>query len=63
MEVRGRDSAGLHVFVWDHGLSLGDPAVRSLLDQRTHDPLFQNGLGPRGRRVDQLRVQGRGGDR
>jgi glucosamine--fructose-6-phosphate aminotransferase (isomerizing) len=43
MEVRGRDSAGLHVFAWEHGLSLGDPAVRSVLDQRTHDPLFQNG--------------------
>ena len=43
MEVRGRDSAGLHVFVWGHGLSLDDPAVRSMLAPRTHDPLFQNG--------------------
>jgi glucosamine--fructose-6-phosphate aminotransferase (isomerizing) len=43
LEVRGRDSAGLHLFVWNHGLTAGDPAVRSLLAQRTTDPLFQNG--------------------
>ena len=28
MEVRGRDSAGLHVFVWNHGLDLADPWSR-----------------------------------
>ena len=27
MEVRGRDSAGVHVFVWDHDLDVDDPAV------------------------------------
>jgi len=43
LEVRGRDSAGLHLFVWDHGLDLGDPAVRSLLEQRAGDPLFTSG--------------------
>ena len=43
MEVRGRDSAGIHVFVWHHGLSADDPAVRSLLTRRTSDPLFQGG--------------------
>jgi glucosamine--fructose-6-phosphate aminotransferase (isomerizing) len=43
LEVRGRDSAGLHVYVWDHGLSADDPAVASLLAQRTADPLFQSG--------------------
>ena len=43
LEVRGRDSAGLHLFVWNHGLSASDLAVRSLLAQRTSDPLFQNG--------------------
>jgi len=43
LEVRGRDSAGLHLYVWDHGLSPDDPAVRSLLAQRLGDPLFQNG--------------------
>ena len=43
LEVRGRDSAGLHLFVWNHGLSDADPAVQSLLAQRTSDPLFQSG--------------------
>ena len=43
MEVRGRDSAGIHVFVWHHGLDPADPAVRQLLAERTGDPLFQSG--------------------
>ncbi|MEY4340203.1 MAG: putative glucosamine-6-phosphate synthase, partial [Actinomycetota bacterium] len=43
MEVRGRDSAGIHVFVWQHGLDLDDAAVRPLVTRRTADPLFQNG--------------------
>ncbi|MCU1361641.1 MAG: glmS, partial [Ilumatobacteraceae bacterium] len=43
MEVRGRDSAGLHLFVWRHGLHPDDPAVSSALDLRTKDPLFQSG--------------------
>jgi glucosamine--fructose-6-phosphate aminotransferase (isomerizing) len=43
MEVRGRDSAGVHVFVWGHGLDADDPAVRSLLARRTIDPLYQSG--------------------
>jgi glucosamine--fructose-6-phosphate aminotransferase (isomerizing) len=43
MEVRGRDSAGIHVFVWNHGLDLDDVGVRSLMARRTTDPLFQNG--------------------
>jgi glucosamine--fructose-6-phosphate aminotransferase (isomerizing) len=43
MEVRGRDSAGLHLFVWDHGLALDDPAIAPLLAERSRDPLFQNG--------------------
>ncbi len=43
MEVRGRDSAGLHLYVWQHGLSLGDPSVAASLSARTVDPLFQNG--------------------
>src|SRR4029079_9198748 len=41
--VRGRDSAGLHLFVWDHGLSPSDPVVRRMLAERQTDPLFQNG--------------------
>ncbi len=40
LEVRGRDSAGLHVFVRGHTLDLDDTDVRGLLDARTRDPLF-----------------------
>ncbi len=40
LEVRGRDSAGLHVLVRDHGLDLEDPTVARLLDARVADPLF-----------------------
>jgi glutamine---fructose-6-phosphate transaminase (isomerizing) len=40
LEVRGRDSAGLHLLVTGHGLDLDDPAVRAQLDERMADPLF-----------------------
>jgi glutamine---fructose-6-phosphate transaminase (isomerizing) len=43
MEVRGRDSAGLHVFVWDHDLDPDDPAIVAAVAERSGDPLFQNG--------------------
>jgi glutamine---fructose-6-phosphate transaminase (isomerizing) len=43
LEVRGRDSAGLHVFVWGHDLGPDDPAVRVPLAERSEDPLFQGG--------------------
>ncbi len=43
MEVRGRDSAGVHLFVWDHGLDAADPAVAAALSTRSQDPLFANG--------------------
>ena len=43
LEVRGRDSAGLHLFVWGHGLDVADPAVSALLEQRSRDPLFVSG--------------------
>ena len=42
LEVRGRDSAGVHLFVWDHGLRADDPAVVAALAERSRDPLFQN---------------------
>ena len=42
LEVRGRDSAGLHLLVFDHGLDLADPVVAAELARREHDPLFQN---------------------
>jgi len=40
MEVRGRDSAGLHVLVTGHGLDLHDPAIARLVGERMADPLF-----------------------
>lgn len=43
LEVRGRDSAGLHFFVWNHGLSLSDPALQHAIFARNSDPLFQSG--------------------
>src|SRR4051812_3903036 len=43
LEVRGRDSAGLHLFVWNSGISPSDPVVRRMLAERNTDPLFQNG--------------------
>ncbi len=43
LEVRGRDSAGLHVLVRGHGVTLSDPAVRRLVEARTSDPLFASG--------------------
>jgi glutamine---fructose-6-phosphate transaminase (isomerizing) len=43
LEVRGRDSAGIHVFVHDHGLDLSDPAVQAAIRERAQDPTFQSG--------------------
>jgi glucosamine--fructose-6-phosphate aminotransferase (isomerizing) len=40
LEVRGRDSAGLHVLVRDHDLDLDSPAVAAQLAARSGDPLF-----------------------
>ena len=41
MEVRGRDSAGVHVFVWNHGID--SATLRDLVRDRATDPLFQSG--------------------
>ncbi len=41
LEVRGRDSAGVHLYVWGHDID-GD-AIRTLLGDRGADPLFQSG--------------------
>ena len=43
MEVRGRDSAGIHVLVDDHGRAADDPTVLAALARRATDPLFQSG--------------------
>src|SRR4026207_1784951 len=39
LEVRGRDSAGLHVLVTGHGLELDEPTIARLVAQRSPDPL------------------------
>ena len=43
LEVRGRDSAGIHVLVRDHGLDLDSAAGAGLLADRAADPLFRSG--------------------
>jgi len=43
LEVRGRDSAGIHLYVWGHGLDPADPTIAALLAARTSDPLFTSG--------------------
>ena len=63
MEVRGRDSAGIHVFVWDHDLDVDDRALAATLAERGRDPLFQSGAARVRRSGAVDRVQGRGGDR
>ena len=40
LEVRGRDSAGVHVLVEGHGLDLSEPDVAAALAARTADRLF-----------------------
>ena len=41
LEVRGRDSAGIHVFVWGHDIEAD--ALATLVAERGTDPLFQSG--------------------
>jgi glutamine---fructose-6-phosphate transaminase (isomerizing) len=43
LEVRGRDSAGLHLLVRHHGLDLESSEVRALLGDRRRDDLFRSG--------------------
>ena len=43
LEVRGRDSAGLHVLVTEHGLDLDDPVVAQIVAARASDPMFTAG--------------------
>jgi glucosamine--fructose-6-phosphate aminotransferase (isomerizing) len=40
LEVRGRDSAGLHVLVTGHGIALDDPQISTFLAARRSDDLF-----------------------
>ncbi|MCC6436454.1 MAG: SIS domain-containing protein, partial [Acidimicrobiales bacterium] len=43
LEVRGRDSAGLHVLVHGHDLQLDSPALAALVAARAADELFGSG--------------------
>lgn len=43
MEVRGRDSAGLHVFVSGAAAADDDPRIAGMLASRRPDPLFTSG--------------------
>jgi glucosamine--fructose-6-phosphate aminotransferase (isomerizing) len=43
LEVRGRDSAGIHVIVHGHALDLTDPATADRVAARAADPLFRTG--------------------
>jgi glutamine---fructose-6-phosphate transaminase (isomerizing) len=43
LEVRGRDSAGIHLLVRDHGLDLDSETVRHMLAGRADDILYPSG--------------------
>ena len=43
LEVRGRDSAGINVFVHDHGLDTSDDMVATSLADRDRDPTYPSG--------------------
>ena len=40
LEVRGRDSVGLHLMVSDHGMELDEPALARAIGDRADDPAF-----------------------
>ncbi|NIR37649.1 MAG: SIS domain-containing protein [Actinobacteria bacterium] len=43
LEVRGRDSAGIHVLVRRHALDVDDPAVKAEIARRAADESFRSG--------------------
>ncbi len=43
LEVRGRDSAGVHILVWDHGLDLASTEIKAMIANRGEDVLFTDG--------------------
>ena len=43
LEVRGRDSAGVHLLIHGHGLDSGDPALASAIERRGADETFASG--------------------
>ena len=42
LEVRGRDSAGLHIMISGHSLDSAEPTVAAALAERVADPLFRS---------------------
>jgi len=42
LEVRGRDSLGLHLFVTGHGLDLDEPSLARAISERSKDSSFSN---------------------
>ena len=63
LEVRGRDSAGLHVFVRGHDLDLDAADVRELLVAAHRRPAVHVGVGSGAAELPVVRVQGRRRDR
>ncbi len=43
LEIRGRDSAGLHLMIHDHALDLDDPETRAEIERRDGDENFGSG--------------------
>lgn len=43
LEVRGRDSAGIHLLIRDHALDLDDPALQAEIARRSSDNNFGSG--------------------
>ncbi len=43
LEVRGRDSAGIHLLIRDHALDLDDPALQAEIARRSSDDNFVSG--------------------
>ena len=42
LEVRGRDSVGLHLMLSNHGVDLDEPALTRAIAERSDDPTFTN---------------------
>ena len=63
LEVRGRDSAGLHLLVRHHGLDLDEPAVAAPRRGAHDRSAVRLGFGARDGGRTGVRLQGRGRDR
>ena len=63
LEVRGRDSAGLHLFVWNHGLDESDPTRRRSAGRAGRRSVVPIRVRPLDRRLPVVRLQGGRRDR